>query len=74
MSIHAAHAKLKRATQQLQSRWERSADGWSDATRTTFHANYIEPLEPSVRSAMKAMEQIAGTISRARNDVEDRGE
>lgn len=73
MSIQAGQRTLKKAYEQLQHRWQRTEEGWNDATRVEFARQYLEPLEPRVHSAISGMERMGAMIAQARRDCEDTG-
>lgn len=71
MSIQSGQRTLKKAYDTLLHRWQRSEEGWHDATREEFAQRYLEPLDPRVRSAISGMERMGSMIAQARRDCED---
>jgi len=58
MSLIAGRARLLSAYRDLQARIERTRSDWDDPVRARIIAEFIEPLETEVRTAVAAIEQM----------------
>lgn len=65
MSLHSSRANLMGAMKELNLRWERAHETWDDPVSREIYENYIEPLEPKVRLAITAMEQMSQVLATA---------
>lgn len=56
---------MKFALRDLQTRWETTNEVWSDAVARRFKEQHMEPLDPSLQSAVKAIERLARVLMQA---------
>jgi hypothetical protein len=59
---------LQGTLKELRARWDEARAKWDDPMSREFEKRYLAPLEPSVRSAMSAMEKMDGILAQARRD------
>jgi hypothetical protein len=71
MSVQVAKSNLTDAMKILHEKWARARQQWDDQASDDFQRQVIEPLEPRVRAACKAFDQIADLIAKARHDCAD---
>ena len=62
MSTSDSRAKLVQAAKKLMWDWQRVRETWRDENCLQFDKKYIAPLEVDIRSAVQAMERVAGLI------------
>ena len=68
MSMTAAQARLQQSMKELVVHWEQTLDEWDDPVAKDFQRYYLEPLEPSVRSAMVGMTHMLELLHKARQE------
>ncbi|MHC4128868.1 MAG: hypothetical protein ACYTE6_08030 [Planctomycetota bacterium] len=68
MSLATSRARLQGTLKELRARWDEARAKWDDPMSREFEKRYLAPLEPSVRSAMSAMEKMDGILAQARRD------
>jgi hypothetical protein len=68
MSIGVGRAKLLGASKDLMLRWEKAKLHWSDDKARELQEEFLEPLERTVKSAVSAIERVAGVVEKARRD------
>ena len=68
MSVHAGRAKMSRSYKDLMARWDAVTQQWDDPMSRDFHKKHLEPIEPKVRMALGAMEQMTEILQRIRRD------
>ncbi len=56
---------LKFALRDLQARWETTHEMWNDSVAQRFKEQHVEPLEPTVQTAVKAIERLARVLMQA---------
>lgn len=72
MSLNSARATLIDATKKLNARWSRIRDQWDDPASRRIDEQFIEPLEPKVRSVVSAMNSMAEKINAAERECGDK--
>jgi hypothetical protein len=70
MSIHESRGTLSDATKELFARWNDIQTVWHDAQSQEFEKTYLEPLQLTVRNALKAMEQLNLTLQTIKSDCQ----
>jgi hypothetical protein len=70
MSLTSAAAQLKTAYRDLLVHWDKVAEHWDDPASRAFEKKFLRPLEPSLRGALSAMEEMAEQLAKARRDCE----
>ena len=70
MDISTDRAKLHNQLKDLTVRWEEIKGGWDDAVRREFEENHWEVMAMRVQAALRAMDQLATTMSQVRHDCE----
>ncbi|MFM1830648.1 MAG: hypothetical protein RLZZ558_988 [Planctomycetota bacterium] len=68
MSVEGARMRLQAAMKELRLKWSQTEPQWRDATARAFAERYIESLEDALRSALPAMEAMAETLARVRQE------
>ena len=74
LSTKVAQANLHDAAKELRFKWARARSEWDDAASRRFEAEVLQPLEPAIVAALKAMEHVNELMTQARRDCEDRGQ
>lgn len=68
MSVTGARAQLGGAWGELHVHWETARQSWNDAAAIKFEREFLEPLEPSLKAAGTAMEEMADVLQRVRRE------
>lgn len=71
MSVSGSKGALYDAMKQLRIRFDAVKAEWSDDRRRVFEKEVIDPLEPSVAAALKAMDAVSELIRRVENECGD---
>lgn len=74
MSTKVAQANLNDAAKELRFKWARARSEWDDAASRRFETEVLQPLEPAIVAALKAIEHVNELMTQARRDCEDRGQ
>jgi hypothetical protein len=69
--LSASTGKLRSATEGLARAWIDAQEAWHDAASRQFREQYLEALEPLVKSAMEAMNRLAVVFSDAERALEE---
>lgn len=56
---------LKFAIRDLRSRWDDTREVWSDEVARRFQEQHIEPLDPVVQNALKAIDRLGQVLVQA---------
>jgi len=73
MSLASTRNKVQSAYKELRIRWDKAKAQWDDPRSRAFETDFIEPLEPRVRAATAAMDEMNELLSRAVRECSDRG-
>jgi hypothetical protein len=73
MSLASTRNKVQGAYKDLRLRWEKARAQWDDPRSRAFEEDFIEPLEPRVRAAAAAMDEMNELMTRAVRDCSDQG-
>lgn len=65
MSMTSARSNLLGAMKELTVRWDRIKEQWDDPVSRDIEKDFIEPLEPRIRSTASAMNQMGETLMTA---------
>lgn len=68
MSLRTGMHRLQDATKAFETRWHSTRDLWNDRRAKDFETRIISPVPQAARAAIGAMEQMAETTSRARQE------
>jgi hypothetical protein len=68
MQLTSSAMELNAALKTLRLLWQDTRAGWSDAVSRDFETNHWETLETRVVAALRAMDQLAPVIMRAKRD------
>lgn len=71
MSLHSADVQLAEAVKQLRQRWARIRERWDDGASRQIEAEFVEPLEPLVRAASRAIDHVRALSDSARRECGD---
>ena len=71
MSVSGAKGTLYDAMKQLRIRFDAIKAEWNDERRRAFEKEIIDPLEPSVMAALKAMDAVSELIQRVERECGD---
>ncbi|GJQ30767.1 MAG: hypothetical protein HBSAPP03_26510 [Phycisphaerae bacterium] len=74
MSVAGAKGSLFDAMKDLRLRFDAVRDQWDDQTRRAFEREEIDPLEPKVAAALKAIDAVQELIRRVYRECGDDGE
>jgi hypothetical protein len=69
MGLYEGRGNLNKSTKQLLLAWNETKLSWDDRRTHEFEEKYIVPLQAEVRTAVGAMDQLAGLIQRIRGEV-----
>ncbi|MEM7227990.1 MAG: hypothetical protein AAF432_04160 [Planctomycetota bacterium] len=73
MSLSVGRTKLLEAQKLLLMRWDAVCRQWDDPKRHEFQKEFIDGLDADIRSAINAIENMNGLVSRARSECADQG-
>lgn len=59
---------LSDATKQLLVAWKKTQRDWDDQRSREFAKRYLEPMEPRVRSALAAIDELDAAIAAAKRE------
>ena len=68
MSMHSAHARLKRAEKELVIRWDMTQQYWHDENARKFAQERLDPLLARVRAAHDAMVHLEIILTTLRSE------
>lgn len=68
MSANIAQANLIDALKQLRIKWSRIRETWQDDAAVRFEKQVIDPLEPAIAKAARAVEHVAETMHQIRRE------
>ncbi len=68
MSLNSGRTRLQGALKELQVRWDQVQAKWDDRNSERFSRRHLQPLEPKIRNAMNAMENMDTILSKVRRD------
>ena len=68
MSVNVSRTRLHGALKELLMRWDNAKAKWDDPVSRHLEARYLATLEPKVRNAVSAMEEMDAMLSQARRD------
>lgn len=68
MSVSAGHGKIRKATKELQVRWNDAQADWHDQNSRLFEEKYLDPLMADLRAVEGAMNHMAAVLQKVRND------
>lgn len=71
MNLFDHKAKLRYAAQKLLLHWEEAQTQWNDAVSRDFQRQYLEPLDPPLDAALRAIEVLSEVLARAEQDCRD---
>jgi hypothetical protein len=68
VGLSVGTTKLRDALEALDARWQDTRKRWSDVVRQDFEENYLAPVEPDVRAALRAMDRLAQVLLKLRQE------
>jgi uncharacterized protein YukE len=68
VDITTDRARLHNQLKDLRARWQEVKGIWDDQVRREFEEGHWAELEARVQAALRAMDQLATTMTQARND------
>jgi hypothetical protein len=68
VDVSTDRAKLHNQLKDLRARWQDLQAIWDDSVRQEFEEGHLEELEARVRTALRAMDQLATVMIQARHD------
>ncbi len=71
MSVGVSKANLADALKRLRVRWAKARSSWDDETTRRFEEEFLEAIEPRIRTAIKGLDHVADLIAAARRECED---
>ena len=71
MSLNVSQSLLQQSTRELTLKWQNTRDRWDDDVRRQFQERYLEPIEPKVRAALSAMNDMQDLVQQARRQCGD---
>lgn len=70
MSVSAAHAKLKKASKDLVSRWTQTRLAWQDEVSAQYEERHLAPVLSRLRTAEQAMARMDALLAQLHKDCE----
>lgn len=70
MGVYEGRGQLSKAIKLLELRWQEARMSWDDSAAEHFEKKFLEPLESDLRTAVSAMDHMAGVLARVRRDCE----
>ena len=64
-------AQLSDAFDSLRVAWAETATRWDDPTSRRLYKERLEPLEPTTRSALSAIQRLAEVLAKAERECRD---
>jgi hypothetical protein len=61
-------AKLTYAGRKLRLRWEQTQTQWNDQVTRDFDRQHLQPIEPKLVDAVRAIERLAEILTRAERE------
>jgi hypothetical protein len=68
MSMQTATAQLTKATKTLKYQWNQATELWDDPVSRRIEEKHINPILGAVNSAIRAMESIGESVTKAQSD------
>jgi hypothetical protein len=68
MGVYDSRARAAKALKELMGLWAETGRSWNDERSRAFAKKFLEPLEPDMRSATSAMDQMAQLLQQCRRD------
>jgi len=68
MMFDDGKAKLSYAARKLRLRWHETQAQWNDQVTRDFDRKHLEPIEPKLIDAVRAIERLAELLSRAERE------
>lgn len=66
MGLYEGRGSISKGMSELMLRWRQTQEQWQDEVAAQFEEKYIQPIERDLRSAVSAMDHMAGLLSRIR--------
>ncbi len=70
MSLQTGQAGLNKASKAFVVRWNEARTLWRDQVAQEFEDRYVTPLLRDIRSALEAMDHMAGVLTQVRHECE----
>lgn len=64
-------ARINKALEDLLIAWQKASDDWSDEVSRRFCEEHLDPLVPSVKTALDAVSRMDLLLRRAQEDCEE---
>jgi hypothetical protein len=61
-------ARLMHASRTLRLRWEQTQTQWNDQVMRDFERRHLEPFEPKLTTAVRAIERLAELLTRVEHE------
>lgn len=71
MNLFDHRAKLRFAAEKLLLRWDEAQTQWRDAVARDFEREHLAPLDQPLSAALRAIEVLSETLSRAEQECRD---
>jgi hypothetical protein len=68
MRLTTGRTKLKQSYENLMLHWEDTRAGWADDARRAFEEIHVEPIEPDIQGALRAIDRLSAIISRMQQE------
>jgi hypothetical protein len=69
MGVYDSRARATKALKELMALWSETSRSWNDERSRAFAKQFLEPLDPDMKSAASAMDQMAAMLQQCRRDV-----
>jgi hypothetical protein len=70
MRFGASRSQLYDAQKSTRAKWELAQEDWDDQARRDFTKTIWEPLDAQVSEVLRAIDQLAVTLTQVRQDCE----
>ncbi|MEK6700657.1 MAG: hypothetical protein AABZ53_00185 [Planctomycetota bacterium] len=68
MSVAVAKANLMDAQKKLRAAWDRARQHWDDDTAKLFAKEVLDPIEPRISAAIKAIDHVQELMVKVRRE------
>ena len=68
--LHTGAAQIRDAMKDLQIAWQETAEQWNDGVSRRFCEQYLEPLGPSVKLSLDALQRLMAVADQMQRECE----
>ena len=70
MGVDYSRNRLQQTLKDLMHRWEKTNEDWDDQVSSAFRKEYLDPLEPRIKTTMEAMHGMSEMLKKMKRDCE----